>query len=101
MLTAAVERTAARRQAAREVFEKLAAAAQGNDGAAADELLKKVREGVRQAADARERFLDEFDKVLQPEQRARLVLALIQEAKQTGQAVEHFVDALFAQDASN
>lgn len=100
MLTSAVERTAARRQAGREVFEQLNTAVQGGDNAAAEQLLQKVREGVRQAAEARERFLDQFDQVLQADQRARLVLALVQQAKTSGQAVEQFVDALFG-DSSN
>lgn len=98
-MTSAVERTAARRQAAKEVFEQLNTAVQGNDTAAAEQLLQKVREGVRQAAEARERFLDQFDQVLQPDQRARLVLALVQQAKTSGQAVEQFVDAIFAESS--
>ena len=98
-MTSAVERTAARRQAAKEVFEQLNTAVQRNDTAAAEQLLQKVREGVRQAAEARERFLDQFDQVLQPDQRARLVLALVQQAKTSGQAVEQFVDAIFAESS--
>lgn len=100
-MATAAEKTAARRDAARQVFEQLNTAVQGNDSAAAEQLLQKVREGVRQAGEARERFLDQFDKVLQPEQRARLVLALVQQAKAAGSPVEQFVDALLSQESAN
>ncbi len=100
-MTTAVERTAARRDAATQVLQQLQAAVQGGNNATVAELLNKVREGFRQAAEARERFLDQFDTVLQPEQRARLVLALVQQAQQSGKPVEQFVDALLAQAGGN
>ncbi len=100
-MTTAVERTAGRREAAKQVLGELQTAVQGGDSAQVSELLQKVREGFRQAAAARETFLDQFDNVLQPEQRAKLVLALVQQAQQSGKPVEQFVDALLAQAGGN
>ena len=100
-MTTAVERTGARREAAKQVLGQLQAAVQGGDNAQVTALLQQVREGFRQAAAAREKFLDEFDTVLQPEQRAKLVLALVQQAQQQGKPVEQFVDALLAQAGGN
>jgi uncharacterized membrane protein YvbJ len=100
-LKTAVERTAARREAAKEVVENLQAAVQGGDNTEVGELLNRVRDGFRLAAAARETFLDQFDNVLQPEQRAKLLLSLVQQAQQSGKPVEQFVDALLAQAGGN
>ncbi len=100
-MTTAAERTAVRREAAKQVVGQLQAAVQGGNNANVEVLLNQVREGFRLAAAAREAFLDQFDAVLQPEQRARLLLSLVQQAQQSGQPVEQFVDALLAQAGGN
>ncbi len=100
-MNGAVEKYHARREAGKQVLEQLQAAVQGNDSATAEQLLQKVREGFRQAGEGRERFLDQFDQVLQPEQRARVVLHLVKRARETGRPVEQFVDHLLAQGGSD
>jgi hypothetical protein len=61
----------------------------------------KLREGFRQAGEGRENFLDQFDQVLQPEQRARLVLYLVQRAKDSGKTVEQLIDTLLSQSGED
>ncbi len=99
--SAAAERTAARRQAGQELFTQLQAAVDNNDSARAEELLQRLREGFRQAADARERALDEFDRILRPEQRARVVVYAAQQARESGRPVEQVIDDLFSQASGN
>ncbi len=59
--------------------------------------MTKFREGVRQAAEGREQFLDQIDQVLQSEQRARLLVYLVQRAKETGKTVDQLVDQFLSQ----
>lgn len=61
----------------------------------------QLREGFRQVAQGRETFLDQFDQVLQPEQRARLFLSLAQQARDSGRTVEQLVDNLLTQGGQN
>ncbi|UJR14612.1 hypothetical protein I4U23_001606 [Adineta vaga] len=93
----AAERISARRTAGKELFTQLNAAVESNDSAKADELLQKLREGFRQLSEGREKALDEFDKILKPEQRARIVVYAVQQAKESGRPVEHIIDQLFSQ----
>ena len=74
----------ARREAGKEVMTQLQAAVENNDSAKAEELLQKVRGGLRQLSEGRESALDEFDKILKPEQRARIVVYAVQQAKESG-----------------
>ncbi|CAF1166110.1 unnamed protein product [Rotaria sp. Silwood1] len=90
----AAERLSARRQAGREVVTQLQAAVESNDTAKQAELLQKIREGFRQLSEGREKALDEFDKILKPEQRARIVVHAVQQAKESGRPVEHLLDSL-------
>ena len=89
-----VEKFHARREAGKQLIEQLQTAVQGNDSAAADQLLQKFRQGFRQHAEGREQFLDEIDKILQPEQRARIVLHLVQRAHETKKSLVQLVDHL-------
>jgi len=91
----AAERLNARRQAGKEVLTQLQTAVESNDNAKAEELLQKIREGFRQLSEAREKALDEFDKILKPEQRARIVVHAVQQAKESGRPVEHSIENLF------
>jgi Spy/CpxP family protein refolding chaperone len=79
----------------------LQAAVESNDSAKAEELLQKLREGFRQLSQGRETALDEFDKILKPEQRARIVLAAVHQAKESGRPVEHLIDSLFSLSREN
>ncbi|UJR14610.1 hypothetical protein I4U23_001604 [Adineta vaga] len=97
----AAERISARRTAGKELFTQLNAAVESNDSAKADELLQKLREGFRQLSEGREKALDEFDKILKPEQRARIVVYAVQQAKESGRPVEHIIDQLFSQTSEN
>ena len=93
----AAGRIQARREAGKALFAELAAAVEGNDGAKADELLKKLREGFRQLSEGREKALDEFDNILPAEQRARIVVAAVKQAKESGRSVENIIDQLFSE----
>jgi len=93
----AAEKLSARRHAGKELIAQLQAALDANDGAKADELLKKLREGFRQLSEGREKALDEFDKILSPEQRGRIVVAAVKQAKESGRPVEHLIDSFFSQ----
>jgi hypothetical protein len=83
------------------LFTQLQAAVDNNDSARAEELLQRLREGFRQAADGRERALDEFDRILRPEQRARVVVYAAQQARESGRPVEQVIDDLFSQASGN
>ncbi|CAF1047056.1 unnamed protein product [Adineta ricciae] len=93
----AAERIQARREAGKNLFVELAAAVESNDSAKADELLKKLREGFRQLSEGREKALDEFDSILSADQRARIVVAAVKQAKESGRPVEHIIDQLFSE----
>ena len=93
----AAERIQARREAGKNLFVELAAAVESNDSAKADELLKKLREGFRQLSEGREKALDEFDNILSADQRARIVVAAVKQAKESGRPVEHIIDQLFSE----
>lgn len=101
LFNGAAEKVRARREAGKQVVEQLQKAVESNDTAAADQLLQKLREGLRQVGEGRERFLDEFDKVLQPEQRARVLLRVVQKAKESGKPVEQLIDNLLAQSGED
>jgi Spy/CpxP family protein refolding chaperone len=87
-----IQRAQARREGAKKVIEGLVVATQSNDDAQTDELLKKLREGLRQFGEGRETFLNAFDQLLQPKQRAAILLQIVQRAKEAGKPVEQFVD---------
>ncbi|CAF4700285.1 unnamed protein product, partial [Rotaria magnacalcarata] len=55
-----------------------------NDNATIEQLFGKLREGLLLAGQGRQGFLDEFDQILQPDQRARFLLHLVQPAKESG-----------------
>lgn len=97
LLNTAVEKYRGRREAGKHAVEQLQTAVQGGDNATVEQVLKKFREGLSQAAEGREKFLDQFDQVLQPEQRAKLLLFLVQRAKETGKPIEQLVDNLLIQ----
>ncbi|CAF4495760.1 unnamed protein product [Rotaria sp. Silwood2] len=97
----AAERLTARRQAGKEVIAQLHAAVESNDSAKQEELLQKLREGFRKLSEGRERALDEFDKILRPEQRARIVVCAVQQAKESGRPVEHLIDSLLQTGDTN
>lgn len=97
----AVERFSARREAGKQVIVGLQAAVEGNDGAKAEELLTKLREGFRQLSQGREKTLDDFDAILKPEQRARMLLFAVQKAKEAGRPVEQMIDSIFLDAAGN
>ena len=80
------------------MITQIQAAVESNDSAKADELLQKLRGGLRQMAEGREKALDEFDQILKPEQRARIVVSAVQQAKESGRPVEHIIDQLFSQE---
>jgi Spy/CpxP family protein refolding chaperone len=80
---------------------QLKTAVDSNDSAKAEELLQKLREGFRQLSEGREKALDEFDKILKPEQRARIVVYAVQQAKESGRPVEHLIDNLFSESNEN
>ncbi len=101
LLTGATEKFSVRREAGKQVIEQLQTAVQSNDNATTEQLLLKLREGFRQAGEGRENFLDQFDQVLQPEQRARLVLYLVQRAKDSGKTVEQLIDTLLSQSGED
>ncbi|CAF0890242.1 unnamed protein product [Rotaria sordida] len=65
--------------------EELHIAVEANDNATTEQLLGNLCEGLRHAREDRERFLDEFDIVLQW-------------AKESGKSVEQLIDNLLAQD---
>ncbi|CAF1049160.1 unnamed protein product [Rotaria sordida] len=90
----ACERLNARRQAGREVLAQMQTAVDAKDSAKAEELLQRLREGFRKLSEAREKALDEFDRLLQPEQRARIVLCAVQQAKESGRSLENVIDNL-------
>ena len=79
------------------MLEGLAASTQSKDDAKSDELLKKLREGLRQVGEGREAFLDKFDQILQPNQRAVILLSVVQRAKDSGKPVEQLIDDLVSQ----
>ncbi|CAF1012569.1 unnamed protein product [Rotaria sp. Silwood1] len=97
----AAERVRARRAAGKKLVEDVNKAVEANDNATTEQLLVKLREGLRQAGESRERFLDEFDKVLRAEQRGRFLLYVVQRAKESGKPVEQLIDSLLAQDGDN
>jgi len=99
LVNAAAPKVQSRRDAAKQVLEQLQAAVENNQSAQTEELLQKLREGLRQAGQGREQFLDKLDQVLQPEQRARLVVHLAQQAHQQGKTLLELVDALLAQSS--
>lgn len=101
MLNEVVEKANNRRQGAKQVIEGLAAAKAANDGAQADELLKKLREGLRQVSAGREGFLDAFDTILDASQRATILLSIVQSAKESGKPVEQLIDDLLIKAAEN
>ena len=101
LFNGAVEKVRARRDAGKQVVEQLQKAVESNDSAAVEQLLQKLREGLRQAGEGREQFLNEFDKVLRPEQRARVLLRVVQKAKESGKPVEQLIDNLLAQSGED
>ena len=101
MFTDAVQKTKARRDGAKKVIEELAAASQSKDDAKTDELLKKLREGLRQLSEGRESFLNKFDQILQPSQRATILLTVVQRAKDSGKPVEQLIDDLVSQSGES
>lgn len=101
MLNEVVEKVSTRRQGAKKVIEGLAAAKAANDAAQADELLKKLREGLREVSAGREGFLDAFDTILDASQRATILLCVVQHAKESGKPVEQMIDDLLIQASEN
>jgi len=97
LLNVTAQKVRARRQSGKQVVEQLQQAVENNNDAQTEELLQKVRDGLRQAADGREKLLDQVDQVLQPQQRARLLVNLVQQAKDTNTAVEVLVQNLLVQ----
>lgn len=96
-----VTRAQARREGAKKVIEGLAAARQAKDDAAADDLLKKLREGLRQVSEGREAFLNAFDEILTATQRAAILLCLVQRAKDSGKPVEQLIDDVLIETGSS
>ena len=91
MLATVVEKIGARRAAGQQITEQLQAALHGGDAAAVEPLLKEVRQNLSQAAQGREQLLDKLDQVLQPGQRAKLLLTFVQQAQAAGQPVEQYL----------
>ncbi|CAF1146223.1 unnamed protein product [Didymodactylos carnosus] len=91
-----VEKLKQRKEGARKVIGDLKTAVDGGDDKAAEENLQKLREGLRQHDQGREKALDEFDQILKPNQRARIVLFAVSEAKAKGQSVEHLLDSILS-----
>ncbi len=98
-MTVAVQSTTNRKAALQQVVEQLQTAVQGDDSAAVEQLLQQVRQGLVQAGEAREKFLDKLDETLQPGQRAKLVLSLAKQAQESGQPVEQVVTNLLSPGA--
>ncbi|CAM4755265.1 unnamed protein product [Rotaria magnacalcarata] len=73
---------------------------QKNDNATIEQLFGKLREGLLLAGQGRQGFLDEFDQILQPDQRARFLLHLVQPAKESGKPVEQLIDSFRTKDAA-
>ena len=96
-----MEKVKGRREGAKKILEGLAAAKAANDDAQADALLKKLREGLREVGQGREGFLDAFDNILNPGQRATILLAIVQQAKDSGKPVEQLIDDLLRQTADS
>lgn len=101
LFTEIVQKAHGRREAAKKVIEELAAAKQANDTAKTEELLKKLREGLRQVSAGREGFLDAFDQILDANQRATILLTVVQQAKSSGKPVEQLIDDLLIQSADS
>lgn len=99
LLNGASAKARARREGGKQLIEHLQKAVDGNDAAALDQLLGKLREGLRGAAEGREKFLDEFDQALQADQRARFLLYAVKQAKESGKTIEQFIDDKLTQDA--
>ena len=96
-----MQKVQARREAAKKVIEDLSTAAQAKDAATTEQSLQKLRGGLRQVGENREKFLDAFDQILQPEQRAAILLFIVQRAKETGKPLEQLIDDFASQtDAS-
>ncbi|CAF0911248.1 unnamed protein product [Adineta steineri] len=96
LFTEAVERMGARRQGAKELIGHLQAAVEANDSAKIEELLQKLREGFRKISEGREKVLDEFDQIVKPDQRARIVLSGVQRAKESGRSIEQVLFELLS-----
>ncbi|CAF0886330.1 unnamed protein product [Adineta steineri] len=86
----------ARRQGAKELIGHLQAAVEANDSAKIEELLQKLREGFRKISEGREKVLDEFDQIVKPDQRARIVLSGVQRAKESGRSIEQVLFELLS-----
>ncbi|CAF3635792.1 unnamed protein product [Rotaria socialis] len=71
-----------------------------NGNATIKQLFRKLREGLLLAEQGRQGFLDEFDQILQPNQRARFLLHLVQLAKESGEPVEQLIDSFLTQDGA-
>ncbi|CAF0886367.1 unnamed protein product [Adineta steineri] len=96
LFTEAIERVGARRQGAKELIGHLQAAVEASDSAKIEELLTKLREGFRKVSEGREKILDEFDQIVKPEQRARIVLSGVQRAKESGRSIEQVLFELLS-----
>ncbi|CAF0835719.1 unnamed protein product [Adineta steineri] len=96
LFTEAVERMGARRQGGKELLGQLQAAVEANDSAKIEELLQKLREGFRKISEGREKVLDEFDQIVKPDQRARIVLSGVQRAKESGRSIEQVLFELLS-----
>ncbi|CAF1561725.1 unnamed protein product [Didymodactylos carnosus] len=88
-----------RKEGGRKVIGELKTAVDGGDDTATEGNLQKLREGLRQHDQGREKALDEFDKILNPIQRARIVLFSVEEAKTKGQMVSYLLDSLLSETA--
>ena len=94
LIKGTIENISSRRDEGRKLAEKLDMAVRDNDQGAIRGLLKHLREGLYHTGESRERFLDEFDKILQPDQRARVFLYLFKRAKDANKPVEQIIDGI-------